>query len=262
MAISISPIGTPIPYSPKDEALLNKSSIETSFDPNVNYIEYVITDTFNSFTLVDYQYNRYSFPTNGTVTSNDVSSIDIDPTSDFQLQNLNVGDYIVYYNFYQNELLTDPNNKSLFIKDISSDRTELIVKYNSPYVDPTLVVNNFNSTRVNNFYFQDFYLNFGDNNLAVANNITVNSEAKEILINLYEALPSNIDINDSFWVVTKIADSLGFNISTTPEPYTPSITSVNIKGPNFNLPIKDQTNNTTGYLDYTTVFTNTVCIFF
>jgi hypothetical protein len=252
MAISISPIGTPIPYSPKDEALLNKSSIETSFDPNVNYIEYVITDTFNSFTLVDYQYNRYSFPTNGTVTSNDVSSIDIDPTSDFQLQNLNVGDYIVYYNFYQNELLTDPNNKSLFIKDISSDRTELIVKYNSPYVDPTLVVNNFNSTRVNNFYFQDFYLNFGDNNLAVANNITVNSEAKEILINLYEALPSNIDINDSFWVVTKIADSLGFNISTTPEPYTPSITSVNIKGPNFNLPIKDQTNNTTGYLDYTT----------
>jgi hypothetical protein len=253
MAISISPILSPSSYSPADETLLNKTLIETSFNPDVNYIEYVITDVFNSFTLVDYSYNRYSFPTNGTVTSNNISSIDLDPVSDIRSKNLNVGDYIVYYNFYQNELLTSFSNKDLFIKDISSDRTELIVRYNSPYVDPSLVVNNFNNSRTNNFYFQDFYLNFGDNNLVVANNITVNSDNKEILINLYEALPFNINVNSSFWVVTKIADALGFDISITPDPFTPTVTSVGIKGPNFNLPIKDQTNNTTGYLDYTTL---------
>ena len=61
----------------------------------------------------------------------------------------------MYYNFYKNELLTDPINKGLFIKSISSDRTELVVKYTSPSIDPVPIVNNFTSNNTS-FYFNDF----------------------------------------------------------------------------------------------------------
>jgi len=102
MAISFSQIFTSDQYSSNELNLLNAISIDVTFDPSINYIEYIITDNNNSFKIIDEQYNRYSFPTDGTVTSNSISSIDFDPLSDIQTKNLNVGDYITYYNFFQN----------------------------------------------------------------------------------------------------------------------------------------------------------------
>ncbi len=82
MAINVSQIQTSSPYSPNEVSLLNASSVESTFNPSFNYIEYIITDNVESFKLVDLNYNRYSFPTNGTVTSNNISSIIFDPASD------------------------------------------------------------------------------------------------------------------------------------------------------------------------------------
>ena len=182
MAISVSQIFSPSPYSSQDERLISPTQIEAIFNPSTDYIEYVINTVNNSFQTVDYNYSAYSFPTDGTTTSNNISSIEIDPAVDLSNRGITSGDYNTYYNFYKNELLTNPINKGLFIKSISADRTELIVKYTSPSIDPVLTVSNF----VNNtsFYFDDFYLNFGNNILSVANNIQVNPTTTDILINL------------------------------------------------------------------------------
>jgi hypothetical protein len=257
MAITVSQIFSSSPYSLQDERLISPTQIEATFNPSTDYIEYVISTTNNSFQTVDYNYNTYSFPTDGTVVSNNISSIEIDPIVDINRRGITSGDYNVYYNFYRNELLTDPTNKGLFIKSISADRTELIVKYTSPSIDPVLIVNNFTSNNTS-FYFNDFYLNFGDNILLVANNIQVNPTTNDILINLYNPLPSNLTINSDFWVVTKIADSLAFNISSTPELVTPPIVTFDIKGPNFNLNIQDRINNSTDYTDYNSLLSNTL----
>ena len=257
MAINVIPILPPNSYSPSDENLIQSTQIEAVFNSSTDYIEYVISTVNNSFQTVDYNYNTYSFPTDGTVTSNDISSIEIDPVKDINSRGITSGDYNVYYNFYKNELLTDPINKGLFIKSISSDRTELVVKYTSPSIDPVPIVNNFTSNNTS-FYFNDFYLNFGNNILTVANNIQVNPTTNDILINLYNPLPTNLTINSDFWIVTKIADSLAFNINYTPEPITPPIVTFGIKGPNFNLNIQDRINNSTDYTNYNLLLSNTL----
>jgi hypothetical protein len=257
MAINITEIFPSSPYLPQDEALIQSSQIEATFDPSLDYIEYVISTPNNSFQSVDTNYNRFSFPTNGTVTSNQINSIEIDPSSDISAKGFNSGEYNVYYNFYRNELLTSPTNKDLFIKSISADKTELVVRYISPSIDPVSTIDNFISSNTS-FYFNDFYLNFGNNILLVANNIQYNSVTGDILINLYSPLPSNLSINSNFWVVTKIANSLAFNISFTQDVTPPPIVTFDLQGPNFNINIQDRTNNTTNYIDYSSLLSNTL----
>jgi hypothetical protein len=256
MALEISSLNPTSPYSLKDVNLINPTSIETTFNPNLDYIEYVVTTSNKSFIRIDYNYNRYKFPTDGTVTDNSISTIDIDPVLDLSSYQINTGDFITTYNFYRNELLTSYTNQDLFIKDISADRTELIVRYNSN-IDPVLIVNNFNS-RNTGFYFSDFYLNFGDNNLVLANNISVNPDNNDILINLYQPLSNNISTQTKFWVVTAIADPLVFNIVSNPEPITPPILSFSLRGPNFNIGVNDQINNSTDYQTYNTLITSSL----
>jgi hypothetical protein len=250
MAINVSQIPTFEPYSSNEVNLLNASSVEATFNPSINYIEYIITDSNNSFKIVDEQYNNYSFPTDGTVTSDFISSINFDPLNDVRNLNLNVGNYITYYNFFQNEANTTPYNKNIFVKEISADRTEVVVGFLSLSTSSQSIVD---SLKINNSdYFKEFYLNFGNGVICLANNIQVSSNST-LTINLYEPLPSNISINAAFWIVTKIADTLSFAVNITPDPYVPPVFSLNIKSPNFNLPTRDQTNNSTGYLDYNTL---------
>jgi hypothetical protein len=252
MAINVTQIFSSSPYSLQDERLISPTQIEATFNSSTDYIEYVISTVNNSFQTVDYNYNAYSFPTNGTVTSNDISSIEIDPTSDINRRGITSGDYNTYYNFYRNELSTSPTNKDLFIKSISADRTEIVVRYISPSTDPTSAIDNFVSNNTS-FYFNDFYLNFGNNILLVANNIQANPTTGDILINLYNPLPSNISTNSDFWVITKIADSLAFNIVFTQEFSPPAVITFDLKGPNFNLDTKDRINNTSDYTNYSTI---------
>jgi hypothetical protein len=253
MATSVSQIFTSSPYSPNEVNLLNASIIEATFNPSIDYIEYVITDNNNSFKIVNEQYNGYSFPTDGTVTSNFISSITFDPLTDIRNLNLNVGDYVAHYNFFKNEANTTQYNKSLFIKEISADRTEIVIGFLYLFTSLQSVVD---SLKVDNSsYFKEFYLNFGNGNMCLANNIQVSSN-NTLTVNLYDPLPSNISTNAAFWVVTKIADTLSFAINITPDPYVPLVIPSNIKGPNFNLPIKDQTNNSTDYIDYSALLQN------
>ena len=255
MAINVTQIFPSSPYSSQDEKLISPTQVEATFNPSTDYIEYVISTPNNSFQTVDYNYGAYSFPINGTVISNDISSIEINPITDINSRGISSGDYNTYYNFYRNELSTGPSNKNLFIKTISADRTELVVRYISPTTNVTLAVDSFINSNTS-FYFNDFYLNFGNNLLLVANNIQVNPNTDDILINLYNPLPSNLTINSDFWVVTKIANSLAFNIMFTPEPILPPAVTFNIKGPNFNINTQDRINNTTNYTDYTSLLSN------
>ena len=257
MSTIVAQLPSHLPYTPEDLRLLNVSTVSSSFDPNTNYIEYTVTLKDNSFSSTNYNYNRYSFPTSG-VTSGEISEIEINPLSDLDFYGFNSGEYISYYYFFKNELESSPNTPIFFIKDISADRTELTLNIDNP--DNSLIekINNFKSTLNNSEYFQDFYLNFGNNVLSVANNISINPDTFDILINLYSSLPDDIQIKNSLWIVTQIADSLVFETATTPTLVSVPVTTSPLKGPNFNLPIKDQTNNSTDYQTYDSLITGSL----
>ncbi len=241
---------------------LVESSITTAFfNPSTDYIEYVIQSvTNNNITLVNYDFKNYSFPTNGTVTSNNISDIEFNPEQDLNRSGFTLGNYNTYYNFYKNQLQTSYINQNLFIKEISADRTELKLNFLS---FPITLVNDleiFKQTvsNDNSIYFEEFYLNFGNNNLVVANNFNYDPTTYDVIINLLGPLPSNITTNTQLWIVTKIADSIGFNIEITPDRVEPTIVLNNIKGPNFNLSLNDKINNSTDYIDSTQLFTTTL----
>jgi hypothetical protein len=258
MAIDISQIddvnnnGTP---------LVIPSVNQSFFSPSTDYIEYVIkSNTNNNITLVNYDFKNYSFPTNGTVTSNDISNIELNPESDLNIAGFNLGSFSTYYNFYRNQLGTSFGNQNLFIKEISADRTELKLNFLSV---PITLVNDLEVFKLNvsnnlSAYVEEFYLNFGNNNLSVANNFDYNSDTLEVIVNLLNPLPSNITTNTQLWIVTKVADSIAFSIEITPDVVTPTIITNDIKGPNFNLSINDRINNSTDYINSTQLFSTTL----
>lgn len=257
MAITVTPISTQTNYNVSDEILLNPSITQSFFDPQTNYIEYTISTPDNSFSIVDYNYVGYSFPNSG-VTSNSISDIIINPEADLVKKDLNDGEFNVFYNFLKNELNSSFNNQNFFIKEISPDRTELTLNTIDD-TDIVNIVNNFrNQLNSNPNYFQDFFLNFGNNTLCVANNININSDTLDIFINLYEPLPNSVQIKDTLWIVTQVANELAFNIVTTPDLVKPIVTSFPLKGPNFNLPIKDQVNNSTDFQTYSSLITSSL----
>jgi hypothetical protein len=106
--------------------LVESSTNTAFFSPSTDYIEYVIKPNSNTnITLVKYDFKNYSFPTDGTVTANIISDIELNPEQDLNISGFTLGEYDTYYNFYKNHLQTSYLNQNLFIKEISADRSEL-----------------------------------------------------------------------------------------------------------------------------------------
>ena len=246
-------------YSNQDLNLIAFRETPSQFIPNQNYVEYTILSPDQSFQITDQNFNDYKIINNTSPAgSNIVYNIDINPESDLINKGFTNGEYNVIYNFLNNELNSSSDNRAYYIKDISSDRTEVRIASNIiNNIGVEAVVNDFISRRDLSLYFQDFYLNFGSNQLIIANNILLDNTKPqyEILINLYEALPSQFRLKDTLWVVTQVADPLAFNIQFQPEVIIPQITNPTIKGPNFDLSLKDRINNSTNYINYEELLT-------
>jgi hypothetical protein len=112
------------------------------------------------------------------------------------------------------------------------------------------------STTVGSYY--DFYLDFGNNQLIIANNVLLdnsNPNNPTILIKLYEALPQQFTLKNELWAVIKVLDSVAYNISII-NTFDILDNNIYLKGPNTNLNIKDQINNSTDYINLNNLTTN------
>jgi len=235
-------------YNSDDLNLITAQEIETSFDPNLDYIEYYVYDLSNSILTS----NIFGFP-NYKLINNQVS---ISPVEDLASLGYEQGSYNTLYNFLKRKLGSNPFS-TYYIDEISSDRTE--IRLNTTEISDIEVVTLTNEfiTEIQNTNsdYVDFYLNFGDNQLIIANNILLdNSDPTDptILIKLYEPLPSQFSLKTQCWVVEKIAQSIAYNISITPS-FDDTDEFIYLKGPNFNLPFNNQINNSTEYSNYQTL---------
>ena len=259
--ISPSPIVNQT-YSPKDTNLITRETVSSSFDPYVSYIEYTIQSQNRSYQLTNQDYKDYKVINNTSPIGSVLYDIELDPEGDLRRQGFSTGQWNVLYNFLNNELSSSFSNRAFYIKEISSDRTE--IRLSSTTVTSlqfSYVYYDFKTRLDSASYFNDFYLNFGNNKLVIANNILYNGSTSgeefdyDFLINLYEPLPSEFNVKDTLWVVTQVADPLTFNIYFEPTVFSPQVVSSNIKGPNVDLPIKDRINNSTNYLNYEELLT-------
>ena len=261
-------------YSDQDTTLLTPLEIEENFGDSSDYIEYYVYDAGGNLLNINYDYKDFKLPSSygltplvqttpntfdtiqtsnvGIVsnTNNQVGSqypiIEIDPIKDLENYGYTSGEFKVQYNFFTNKISSPL--AELFIKEISSDRTEISVISTTLTNDQieeefNLLVNEINSSE----YFVDFLLNFGNNQQLLAVNIALNKldTGYEILFKLYEALPNNIVEKTQLWVVDEKVNPYTFDINLDtlilPSP------SLQLRGPNFNIPSVQQGTISTTY---------------
>jgi hypothetical protein len=239
-------------YGGSDTSLLSQFEIDTSLTSN-SYIEYFIYDNNKNLLSTDYSFSEYTVLNNGQSagTNNSLSQIEIDPEKSLINSGYDQGEYITYFNILNKQIGSDL--QQLYITEISSDRTEIRLDSTSlTEFDIVEQTNNFVQERENSTYFLDFYLNFGDNNLFISNNISLDNQDPTnptILIKLYEPLSDEFNINSTLWVVTVVEEPVAYKVTFEDIPIVFTDTT-SIGGPNFNLNLKDQVNNSSLELSY------------
>jgi hypothetical protein len=238
-------------YSSQDTTLITNFIVEPTFDPSKDYVSYFVYDLNGDIiSSKDIDYKGYSIIGDQVV---------INPEGDIGYIGFGDGEFNVVYNFVSNQLFSSYFQR-LYIEEISSDRTE--VRLNTTQI-PNLDLISGASSLISQIqstpgiYF-DFYLNFGDNQLLIANNMlldSTNPNYPTVLVKLYEPLPAKFSLKDELWVVTSVANSVAYNINVE-EIFNLEDENVYLKGPNFNLNVKDQINNSTNYVDYSTLTTS------
>ena len=271
-------------YSNNDLRLLSSTEIQENFGDVNDYIEYYIYDISGNLLNISYDYKDFKLPSNIGITppsnqstSNTTNSIpstdigivsntnsqtgslypiiEIDPVKDLQNNGYSSGEFTVRYNFFQNKISSP--SAELFIKEISSNRTEISVV-------STILTNSeleekfntlFNEIDQSN-YFVDYLINFGENQQVLAVNIALNrlDSGYEILFKLYEPLPDNITTKTSLWVVDEKVDPYVFNINL--DTLITEAPGPKLRGPNFSIPIQQQGTISTSYQTYDSLLNN------
>jgi len=223
-------------YSDSDSQLIVQSQLDTVFSKDTDYIEYYVYD----------QNKNLIYPsTTIPLLEYDVRNGDVllDPLSNLTDLGFDLGVYNILYTFYRKRLASNIGSK-YFIANISSDRTE--IRLDSNIITNDLIIsssNEFLQYRENADYFVDFYLNFGENQTVIANNIRLETEQgidPTVLIKLYEPLPNNFSLKDELWIVEELSLPQAYEADF---PFVPIIEDdfTFISGPNYNLNVIQET---------------------
>ena len=235
-------------YSNSDENLIIQSELDTVFSSSIDYIEYYIYDQNK-----DLIYPNETLP----LLDYDVREGDVllNPSSNLESLGFDIGVYNISYSFYRKRAASSISQK-YFISSISSDRTE--IRLDSNIIENSDIissVNDFIQYRESSTYFVDFYLNFGQNQTIIANNIKLETEEgvdPTVLIKLYEPLPLEFSNKSELWIVELLSSPQAYKVDF---PFEPTIEEdfTYIAGPNYNLNIIGETASPGEQFSYNTL---------
>ena len=162
---------------------------------------------------------------------------ELDVHNDVRQFGFRSGRYNLQYNFFRNIISHEGHIDGLYVKEISSSRTEIRVGTTSLEKDFLSDIRSFLFDRGSNTHdcFEDLLLNFGDNYQALVTGWRKDSDGG-IMFKLYEPLERNIEVKDKLWVVKEMAATAFYRIKLVPA----EAEGVGrfIPGPNFELKIK------------------------
>ncbi len=246
-------------YSEADKSLLTTNYINSAFGNTQDYIEYFVYNANNE--IIGLSYNVDTFKTGPDVdpTTNTFSSLYLDPLGDLKKELIDRGTYTISYNFLRNQLRSAPGFE-FWIKEISATRTEIkVARQDLSNADLAAAFDVFSGELLSNGYYPDFYLNFAQNRLVIAVNAVYVEEngVGYIIFKLYEPLPFDFTLKSRFWVVTKVAEPVEYQIDIQVEAEEVD-TTTKLRGPNYNIDIKQEVGATTPYYNYTSLFSTAV----
>ena len=274
MATAIIPI-SPLTFnieelSPSDQSILTSNFIDGKVAYGKSKVEFHVYDLNNNLIISDVDISEWSVSTdlNLSKTSSSVSILNtnentvvtLDPEVNINNLGFTYGNYNVLYNFTEYQFGSSPSNQ-FYISDISSDRTEIRITNNFILTGSLQVTYDiFKSEYGNDTFFDEFYINFGNNNLYLGVNIlldTPDNNTSGLFIKLYEPLPPEFDVKSQLWIVTKTADSIAYNINI-PSPEFTLDNVVTLAGPNTNIQTKNQLSNPSSLFSYNALISSSL----
>ncbi len=234
-------------YELSDQSIIPNENIISSFIPFEDKVEYFVYDLNKNLISGVNNFTDYTLAQNPSSNEdNDTSTVELSPINDLINRGIDSGRLYTVYNFIRHQLSSDSNNK-YYISEISSDRTELRLKSNTIINED--IITSFQQLKLeldSSDFFDEFYITFGDNQYNIGVNIKLDTteETYSVLVKLYDALPLNFNIKDEAYVVTKVAESVGYQIEYPEVVESPSDVTF-LQGPNTNLDFKDYVNNST-----------------
>jgi hypothetical protein len=239
-------------YSTDDSSLITSFDISSTFNSSTDYLEYFIYDLDGNILFQ----NVFGYP-NYTLLDNNII---IYPEENLKNEGFTEGQYNTVYNFLSPKLASN-NISTYYISEISSDRTE--IRLDTTNIPNDLVISSslelINNIQNSTGSYYDFYLDFGNNQLIIANNALLDTSSIDnptVLIKLYDPLPFQFNINSQCWVVTQLSNPVAYNISII-QTFDDIDNSIRLKGPNTNIDINNQINNSTDYINYQTLTSTT-----
>jgi hypothetical protein len=246
-------------YKTNDESLLNSLNISEEFGLPEDKVEVHVVSPNGEILNSVYDFRNYT--TRQTIQGTSLyNQIELDPKADLESFGINQGQYGITYYFYRPLFLSSEANR-FYISEISSDRTEIKISTNNiSYTDLGQSYLTFIAGRNSRAYYSDFILNFGDNETYIGVNVAFdnsNEAYANLYIKLYEPLPSNIKLKDTFWIVENISEPYAFQVNTEfIAEATPDTTP--LRGPNINIGLVEKANLTTPYLNLSSLLNSSV----
>lgn len=243
-------------YSIEDTQLISSFELNTSFDTSKHFVELHLLSLSDELLFSEYDYRGYSQLGNAQSAGQEGASVlSIDPIKDSISFDYGIGGVKLLYHFL-NDLYTDNNSSAeLYIKEISPDRTEL--KLSSLTLSPEDILRftgNIKNKLESEAFFNEFRLNFGDNDLFIGTNIDVlgTEVDRDIVVKLYEPLPFTYEIKSKLRVVELVSDSVAYEVDTTIKQEEVPLPT--LKPANFNIEIQDESIIPTQYFNYDELF--------
>jgi len=239
-------------FEADDRSLISNSEIESFFDPLVDRIEFFIYDISRNLVLYDDDFREYRIENNISADPNEIDEIILQPQVDAVRNGFNRGSIFTVYNFITSEI------SDVFISEISPDRTEIRLQSNVlTSEDIREEVSSLKSKIDGLNYFDELYLNFGNNDYFIAVNIQLDNTTSptSFLVKLYTPLRDDITTKTELELVSKVSETQAFEVDF-PDITIPIDNTISIKGPNTNLKIKDKINNSSEYKNLTSLTTS------
>ena len=219
---------------------LTPVELNASFLPGRDYIDTTVYGTSGEF-LYDFRLdsNLTALQLNAGETSD---TIYIDPTSLFS-DELENGVGSVLYSFFRPLLIR------FLVAEISSDRTELKLKpldNRATYED----IVELRSIVTSSKYYSKVGIKIGQGDYVPI--INVDELDGSPILKLYEALPSQVTVNQQIEIIQEVANPISYNFSIIQDPIIEEVPY--LRGPNFNIDTDEQSNLTTEYLDYNELY--------
>lgn len=240
--------------------LVENYSINNFFSQPKHILNLEIYSLDNVLIYERLDYPKYSQLLNAAGAGQDgASAININPVEDAIESGFDNGDVNVVYKFLNNPFSDSKFGGNFFIESISPDRTEFralsteltdkqIREYSKTFIDKLQ----------SESYFSEFYVNFEDSTSAVGINIDTDEITKgvSIVVKLLEPLSSTYTVNTPFNISEVVSDTLAYTI--TAEIVEEPVKIPELKGPNFDVEIIEDSKNPTEYLNYNQLFSYSV----